>query len=228
MTDIDNVQIVLSARAAVYRTLQNALGNEPSVETLEQLTDDAIQSIFLLFDNDDNGYRQAIDQLFSAAAENLAGGEKAISTLEGRFTRLFVGPGGTEGNPWESFYLNTDKTIRQGVTLEVRKKYVAQGFIPRAYPSVSDDHVAIELDFLTKLAERSEKAWVEGDKATALEALDASEVFLREHLSKWTALFANALGKAKHGASFYQETAEVLEAFVVIDLETIADIRSEL
>ena len=228
MSDIDNVRIALAARAGVYRSLQNALGNEPSLEMLEQLSTEATQSVFLLFDQGQGAYHQAIENFFEVSKNNKEEGAEALYALEGRFTRLFVGPGGTEGNPWESFYLNTDKTIRQGVTLEVRKKYVAQGFIPRAYPSVSDDHVAIELDFLTKLAERAEKAWHESDKKTAIEALDATEVFLREHLMKWTGLFAEALSKAKHGASFYQEAAEVLDAFVPIDLEALKDLSEAM
>lgn len=225
MSEMDTVRIVLSARAGVYRALQNVLGNEPSTEMLEQLSGDAARSVFLLFDAGQGAYAQAAERLFAASAECLSGGEEGLSSLEGRFTRLFVGPGGTEGNPWESFYLNTDKTIRQGVTLEVRRDYVAQGFIPRAYPCVSDDHIAIELDFLAKLAERAETAWAAEDTAKALEALEASEAFLREHLAQWAGLFALALGGAKHGAAFYQEAAEVLEAFIPIDLEALADIQ---
>jgi TorA maturation chaperone TorD len=180
----------------------------------------------LLFDTGQDAYRHAAKNLFAVSKEYLGGGKAALSTLEGRFTRLFVGPGGTEGNPWESFYLNTDKTIRQGVTLEVRKVYIAQGFIPQAYPYVSDDHIAIELDFLAKLASRAEEAWKDDNPSKALEALDASEAFLREHLMKWANLFLGALSKSKHGASFYQELAEVLEAFIPIDLEALADIQN--
>lgn len=225
MPEIDNVRIVLSARAGVYRTLQNALGNEPSPEMLEQLSGEAVRSVFLLFDTGQGAYENAAERLFAVSAECLRGGEEALSSLEGRFTRLFVGPGGTEGNPWESFYLNTDKTIRQGVTLEVRRDYVAQGFIPQAYPCVSDDHIAIELDFLAKLAERAEAAWAVEDTAKTLDALEASEAFLREHLAQWAGLFSRALSSAKHGAALYQEAAEVLEAFIPIDLEALADIR---
>jgi TorA maturation chaperone TorD len=228
MPDMNNVRVLLSARAGVYRTLQNALGNEPSAEMLEQLTGSAARSVFLLFDTGQEGYREAIEGLFAVSAEHLGGGDEALSALEGRFTRLFVGPGGTEGNPWESFYRNTDKAIRQGVTLEVRKAYVAQALIPQAYPSVSDDHMAIELDFLAKLAERAEEAWADGSAAKTLDALEASEAFLREHLMRWAGLFSAALHRAKHGASFYQEVSEVLEAFIPIDLDVLADIRDAI
>lgn len=228
MPNLDNVWILLSARAGVYRMLQNALGNEPSKEMLEQLTGNAARSVFLLFDTGQEGYREAVESLFTVSAQYFGGGKEALTTLEGRFTRLFVGPGGTEGNPWESFYLNTDKAIRQGVTLEIRKAYVAQGFIPQAYPSISDDHIAIELDFLAKLAKRAEEAWMDNNAAKTLDALEASDVFLCEHLMKWADLFSTALSRAKHGASFYQEVSRVLEAFISIDLEVLADIRNAL
>ncbi|MDR1183202.1 MAG: molecular chaperone TorD family protein [Coriobacteriales bacterium] len=195
---------------------------------LEQLTGTAAPSVFLLFDTGQEGYREAVESLFAVSAQYFEGGEEALTALEGRFTRLFVGPGGTEGNPWESFYLNTDKAIRQGVTLEVRKDYVAQGFIPQAYPSISDDHLAIELDFLAKLAKRAEEAWVDNNATKTLDALEASEAFLCEHLMKWVGLFSTALSKAKHGASFYQEVSKVLEAFIPIDLELLTDIRNAI
>ena len=228
MSNIDSVWVLLSARAGVYRILQNVLGNEPSTELLEQLSGTDTQNVFLLFDTGQDSYLQSAKSFFAVSAEYLAGGEDALSTLGGRFTRLFVGPGGTEGTPWESFFLNQDKMLRQGVTLEVRKAYVSQGLIPRAYPSVSDDHIAIELDFLTKLAERAEKTLREGDAAQTLEALEASEVFLREHLIKWIHLFTSSLSQAKHGASFYLEAAQVLERFIPIDREAIAEIKKTL
>ncbi len=228
MSDMDNVRILLAARAGVYRALQNALGNEPSIEMLEQLSSDDVKEVFLLFDSGQENYKQTVENLFAVSAEYVHGGESAITALEGRFTRLFVGPGGTEGNPWESFYLNTDKTIRHGVTLEVRKNYVVQGLIPQAYPTVSDDHIAIELDFLAKLAGRAEEAWMDGDIATTYNNLKASEDFLCEHLAKWVDLFCAALGSAKHGASFYLETAKVLEAFTIIDLEVLCDIQDAI
>lgn len=228
MSNKENIQVLLAARAGVYRTLQNVLGNEPSREMLEQLLGDATGHVFLLFDTGEDAYRQAVERLLAVCREHYEGGEEALSTLEGRFTRLFVGPGGTEGNPWESFYRNTDKAIRQGVTLEVRKAYVAEGFIPRAYPSVSDDHIAIELDFLAKLAERAEQAWTEDDAAQTLSVLEASERFQREHLLQWVSQFSSALAKAKHGASLYQEAAGVVEAFLPLDLEALSEIRGVL
>ena len=225
MPTIDSTQIILSARAGVYRTLQNVFGNEPTTDMLEQITGSAVKSVLSFFDNDMDVYRESIDRLFASAEECLKGGSEALSKLEGRFTRLFVGPGGTEGIPWESYYLSTDKMLFQKEALEVRKAYIEQKLIPRSYPNVSDDHIAIELDFLAKLAERAEGAWNAGDAAETLKGLTASEEFLRDHLAKWVGPFRHALGKAKHGAAFYYEAAFALESFIPIDLDVIAEIR---
>jgi TorA maturation chaperone TorD len=228
MPSNDSVRILLAGRTGVYRTLQNALGNEPSTEMLEQFCSKEAQSVFLLFDTSGETYRRALEALFVASAEILAGEKEAMDRMEGRFTRLFVGPAGLEGNPWEAFHLSKEKTIKQVLTLEVRKAYVAQGLIPSAYPAVSDDHIAIELDFLAKLALRAEDAWAAGDIEKCSGALIASQDFINEHLMKWVPKFTAALFAAKHGAAFYQETAAVLQAFLPIDLESIDELRGAL
>jgi TorA maturation chaperone TorD len=227
MLSDDNISILLAGRTGVYRTLQNILGNEPSKEMLEQLSAKATQSVFLLFDNEEDGFKPLLETLFSAAEECLNHGSEALDRLESGFTRLFVGPGAVEAPPWESFYVRGEKAIKQRTSLEVRKAYVAQGLIPAAYPSVADDHIAIELDFLTRLAQRASDAYAINDVPATLLAVDASEMFLREHLLKWVSAFASAVANARH-ASFYQETAAVLEAFLPIDLEALADLQNAL
>ncbi|MDR1082962.1 MAG: molecular chaperone TorD family protein [Coriobacteriales bacterium] len=53
------------------------------------------------------------------------------------------------------------------------------------------------MDFLAKLAKRAEETWADNNATATLNALGASEAFLREHLIKWVGLFSTALSKAK-------------------------------
>lgn len=228
MTDIDEVGVLLSARAGMYRTFQNAFGNEPTKDMLEGLSGHAVKSVCEVFDGAQGRFHEALPRFFDAVDTCLEGQDEALEALEGRFTRLFVGPGATEGNPWESFYLSKDKALRQGISLEVRRAYVEQGLIPRAYPTVSDDHVALELDFVARLAQRAQQAWASGDAAAAVDALDASEAFLQAHLSRWVNLLCDALAAAKHGSFLYFEAAEVLAAFIEIDFDLMVELKEAM
>jgi TorA maturation chaperone TorD len=223
----NSVSILLAGRAGVYRILQGLLGNEPNEEILQQLGSAAVHDVLSLFATAEGEYGQALDVLLAEAAVCRSGGTEAIEQLSNGFTALFVGPGKVEADPWESFYLSRDNTLFQSTTLEVRKAYVAQGLLPQAYPNVADDHVALELDFMARLAERLEDAFEANDSQRAGEYLFASESFIREHLINWIPAFVKVLGKARH-SYFYREAGNVLAAFLPIDLQVLKEIREVL
>jgi TorA maturation chaperone TorD len=223
----NSVSILLAGRAGVYRILQNLLGNEPSEETLQQLKSAATHDVLSLFATEEGEYKQALDALLAEAAVCCSGGIEAIERLSSGFTALFVGPGKVEADPWESFYLSRDNTLFQSITLEVRKAYVAQGLLPQAYPNVADDHVALELDFMARLAERLESAFESNDSHKAGEYLFASESFIHEHLTRWIPAFAEVIRKARH-SYFYHEAGAVLAAFLPIDLQVLGEIQEVL
>jgi TorA maturation chaperone TorD len=223
----NSVSILLAGRAGVYRILQNLLGNEPNEETLQQLGSAAVHDVFFLFATEEGEYRRALDALLAEAAACCQDGSEAIEQLHNGFTALFVGPGKVEADPWESFYLSRDNTLFQSITLEVRKEYVAQGLLPQAYPNVADDHVALELDFMARLAQRLEDAFEAKDFYAVTAYLSASESFVRKHLINWIPAFVEVLGKARH-SYFYREAGNVLAAFLFIDLQVLEETREAL
>jgi TorA maturation chaperone TorD len=194
---------------------------------LEQLSGESVQKVFQLFDDGQTEFGQATDALIAKARECKTGGEGTLTKLENGFTRLFVGPNQPEASPWESYYLGGDGTLFQRITLEVRNVYRAQGLLPAAYPHVADDHIAIELDYLARLAQRAEMSWAAGDGAAVPIALAASVEFLREHLTKWAPSFASSVAASKY-ADFYRETATALVTFLPIDLAALAELQDAL
>jgi TorA maturation chaperone TorD len=225
----ENLEVLLVSRAAVYRTLQNLLGNEPSDESLAQLVGAPSREVLGLFSFDE-GYRQALTTLFSAVTNGLGAPEDTaafVDTLSCCFTRLFVGPGSLEAAPWESLYVSREGVLFQPSTLEVRKTYVAQGFIPRQYPHVADDHLALELDFMSKLAERSAEAYQTGDYDLAEKNLVASREFLEQHLLVWAPAFVAALRAAPH-AGFYGKAGDLLAAWLPVDHRALYEMLETL
>jgi TorA maturation chaperone TorD len=227
-TSVENsISILLAGRAGVYRILQNLLGNEPNEETLQQLEGTAAYNVLSLFATEEGEYKQALDALLVKVVACRSEGLEAIERLNSNFTRLFVGPGKVEADPWESFYLSRDNTLFQSITLEVRKAYVAQGFIPQNYPHVADDHIALELDFVARLAEKLENAFGAHDFHAMSDYLFASESFIREHFIVWIPAFVEVLQKARH-SYFYSEVGNLLAAFLPLDLQVLEEVREVL
>jgi TorA maturation chaperone TorD len=227
MPEADAIQVLLAGRAGVYRVLQNVVGNEPTEEMLEQLSSESTREVFLLFGDKQTEYGKAVAALQHKAKKCKAGGSDALYALESGFARLFVGPNPPEAAPWESFYLSGESGLFHKITLEVRNVYRTQGLLPAAYPKVADDHLAIELDYLARLAERAEAFRASGDLEKVSSALNASEEFLQAHLIKWASKCADRIGVSKY-ADFYQEVAAVLVEFLPIDLAALDELKAEL
>jgi TorA maturation chaperone TorD len=181
--------------------------------------------VFNLFSKESESFKKASEQLLNMAKEGLSDEAVFVDKLSMNFTRLFVGPGAVESDPWESLHQNRENVLFQPSTLEVRKAYVAQGFIPQSYPHVADDHIALELDFMAELAAKLANAFAKDDLATAGEVLAASEEFLSQHLLRFVPRFVATLAQAKHNY-FYKEAGVLLDEFLKVDAEALEEIKS--
>lgn len=223
MTYDETIRLALTGRAAVYKTLQAALANEPDALVLSLLAGVDLVDVLGAFGLDET---EALD-VKVRAEEVLAGGQDAMDALEGAYNRLFVGPTVLEAGPWESLYKTTENVLFCETTLEVRKAYVAQGFIPNNYPHVSDDHVALELDFMRLLAEQALEACEVGDDETAKAKLRAQADFLADHLNVWLPKFAKKATAAEHGA-FYGPVTAVARDWARFDAELVGELLAAL
>jgi TorA maturation chaperone TorD len=227
MPKADAIGVLLAGRSGVYRLCQSILGNEPSVELLEQLTSEPVSRVLQLFSDEQTEFKQAAQALVAQADEYMIESEASLDTLKSSFTQLFIGPGMTKAPPWESYYLGTHRALFEKVTLDVRKAYVEQGLLPAAYPHVADDHIGIELDFLARLAERAETLYENGDIVAAKGVLSASEAFVREHLAKWAPDFMAMVAKARQ-PGLYLKAAALLVAFLPVDLSALGELQTAL
>jgi TorA maturation chaperone TorD len=223
----ESVEILLTWRMAVYRILQNLLGNEPGIEAMTQLRPGSAGDVLALFDADEGGYGTAVSELLRAVEGGLGDKEAFAERLSGDFTRLFVGPGKMEADPWESLHTGKENVLFQPGTLEVRKAYVAQGFIPHGYPYVADDHIALELDFMAALAKRMQDAYQSADPEQIDAALGASRDFLDRHLLVWVPSFVERLLQARH-SQFYGKVGVVLREFLPIDRTLLDELEQAL
>ena len=218
------VQILLSARAYVYRILQNVMGNPPTWEQLDVLANETTGSMFALFEeNEACPYAQAIQRMQPVLNDIRAHSEDTLERMSSEYTRFFVGPSELLAPPWESVYKTKERVLFQPGTLKVRNAYRAQGFLTTLYPRVADDHIAIELDFMAQLASRADSAYVAGDVNETVHRLQGSDDFLKGHLLTWVPDFVNQTVQQKNPVFYPQLSILVLE-FLRVDTDAVAEI----
>jgi len=111
--------------------------------------------------------------------------DEAFADMQADYTRLFNGPGKVLAAPWESIYFGDDRLIFQQRTLEVRAWYQRLGLEAERIHQEPDDHIGLELMFLSHLAAMGILALNEQDNARFEELLDAQREFMKEHLGVW-------------------------------------------
>ena len=213
----EGMQDVLAARFYLYSTMQALLGSEPTDELFGRVDATFLQDALELTGCDD------AESMASAVADAMGKAEDQA----GLYARLFLGPTKLACPPWESVYRSKSRALFQRSTLDVRNAYRAQGLLPQMYPRVADDHIALELGFLSALAQRALEAVQAGDAPAARKALEASRRFLDEHLNVWLGDYARDLQKEAPG-SLYAAVAEAAEAFSARDGMLVGEVLDSL
>lgn len=210
--------LTISAREYAYRLFAILLREELAAPTLGVLKDPDTFRRLSYFETAGSGadgaragYRAALDEVREACSRI-----EDVEPVRDEYTRLFLGPNKLEAPPWESAYLGKGHVIMQPSTLEVRSCYLSEGLLPGGYPSVADDHVAIELDFMARVSGKMLEAYDEGDGEALERHLEAQRRFLKEHLLGWMPGYLAALEAARR-AEFYPAVVRLVYAFLRID-----------
>ncbi len=114
-----------------------------------------------------------------------------MEDLKADYTALFLGPGKMLAPMWESVYFSEERLVFQERTLEVRQWYRRFGLESENLYREPDDHIGLELFFMTRLAGLALQAVEEQDEAAFTAALDAQKEFYRSHLLLWGPTWAN-------------------------------------
>lgn len=222
MKQIEEIQIILSARHYLYKMFQTILGNEPTKEILDYLTTDLTKESVSLF------LPQALGDKIELFIEKFQQeSDRVLKSVLEEYTKEFIGPAVLTAPPWESVYLSKERLLFQESTLEVRRRYLKYNFIPAEYPHVADDHISIELDFMAKLAALIENAYSKKEVEKLLDVLAASKEFLQKHLLVWLPLYLQDLQKAKTQYLYY-DLAFLLVEFINADNLALTEIEGTI
>ena len=99
--------------------------------------------------------------------------DEIYDKMRAEYTRLFIGLDKVKAPPWELVHLGKDRLIFQERTLEVRAWYKRFGLQAEKLHQEPDDHIGLELLFLSQLAALSIQALTEKDDARFAELLKA-------------------------------------------------------
>lgn len=147
-----------------------------------------------------------------------------IKQLKEEYNRLFVGPNALPAPLWESVYLSREHLLFDEVTLEVRKCYRQYGLSFIRESSEPDDHIVLELEFLSYLIQKTLDS---KDVAAKKELLDDQYSFLFNHLLKWCPLFCEALSNST-SFKLYQGAALLLIEYLNLEKELIPALKEVL
>lgn len=221
------IKTALVARTYIYRLAQMLFGSEPSIELLNQLFSEVTDEALSLYEAGDTSgaLRQAHEGIQKLGRTYTNNPTRFLETAQRDYAHLLVGPEDLKAPPWECVYRTKERVLFQEVTLKVREAYRAQNMLPSRYPHVSDDHVAIELDFMGKLAAKAQDAFDAGDCAECLRLLGAQRAFLVDHLMAWTPAYATDVADAAPN-SLYACAGALCAAVLPLDRDLIEELET--
>jgi len=176
----------LIAEQIVLGLFGKLLFNEPDKEWLDMI---AKEGVFeeIPFANEQEDVQQGMALLSTWNEENKIGlSKEAFEAIRDDYMALFIGPGNVLAPPWESIYFTTERVIFQEETLQVREWYRRYGLESVKLYHEPDDHIGLELAFISQLANLAFKSLEDGDGEFE-NLIEAQKDFLSNHTLKWVA-----------------------------------------
>jgi TorA maturation chaperone TorD len=130
------------------------------------------------------------------------------------YTKLFIGPFGLLAAPYGSIYLENGEMLMGNSTINVEDLYAEEG-IKVAIKEVPD-HIAIELEFMSFLANKKVEAMRVMDEKTIALYHQKQQHFLDIHLGNWIEEFTQKVKKNAQ-TEFYSKLAQLTREFILND-----------
>ena len=149
--------------------------------------------------------------------------DEVFDKMRAEYTRLFIGLDKVIAPPWESVHLGKDRLIFQERTLDVRAWYKSFGLEAEKLHQEPDDHIGLELLFLSQLAAQGIQALNEQDNPRFEEILNAQREFLKHHLGAWALTWCGLVEKNAR-TDFYNGLA-LMTRGALYELSEVLDVK---
>lgn len=161
-----------------------------------------------------------------AAALGEAPDGQVLEELAVEYAGLFLGPG-PHIPPYESVHVDPDaRTGRSSLygepAVRMRRLAEEEGLEISKALALLPDHVAVELEYMQRLALAEAERWQTGDLAGAMAARAKQRAFLDQHLCCWLPVFATRVAQGAR-LPFYRQMAELAAAFAAEDRQLLTE-----
>lgn len=205
---------LFQTRLVMNEVVRFILDSSPKKDSLKPLlADRAFQSLCEISEN-------ARD--LSIAIDSLVREKEALLKATQEFNRLFVGPHALPAPLWESVYLGRENLLFEEQTIQVRNCYYDHGLHFVRENNEPDDHIVVELEFLSYLTQQTLES---EEEAYTKKLIEDQAYFLNQHLAKWAHTFGERLYKSTDHP-LYQSTAQLLQEYIELE-QQVANFLSE-
>ncbi len=219
----ENIEILLQNRIYLYELMHAVFSGVPNEELIHLISQPVTQEAFLLLSEADDDLMAKMAHFTSLQDGKLAADPAYLEQVKSEYTKLLIGPGKMIAYPWESTYNGSETMLFQESTLRVRQAYRKYGYLPEEYPHVPDDHIALELHFLSKLSSLVLEAYKEGNRERALSVLNDQKVFMKYHIRNWLPQYAEHISRSATQL-LYPQFGLAVNEFTRIDFELIDEL----
>lgn len=152
--------------------------------------------------------------------------EDTLLDLARDYARTFIGHGNngrSAAYPFESVHTSEKRLLMQDARDEVLAIYRANLLKKGQEWNDCEDHIALELEFMQVMSERTAQALRDGKEDEAVEMLKTQRAFVGQHLANWVPMFVSDI---KHFAQtdLYIGAGELLLGFVQEEVESLDDL----
>lgn len=213
---------LISNRGSTYGFLARIYRVEVDQELLDQMARMGL-SIKVDLPEISEGYR-----MLKGFLEHLT--ERTVTDLAVDYARIFLGAGAKSGDgayPYESVYTSPEGLVMQDARDQVFKLYREEGLDRAEELNEPEDHIAVELEFMSYLCQKTTEALKDGDKGGALGYLKKQNDFLEEHLMRWVPAFCDDVQRVALG-DFYKAVANITIGYLSMEKDLIGELVDEI
>lgn len=172
----------------------------------------------------------ALDRGHKLAATWLSGlWENSKTELAADYMRTFFGhgySGHAAAYPFESVYASEKRLLMQGARDEILALYRAAGLDKRESWKEGEDHIALELEYMQVLIDRTVTALREDRGEDAYNLVKCQYNFMEDHLGAWAPLLTEQMRDFTKTA-FYEGLSYMTDGFLQVDTELMEDMLSD-
>ena len=232
--EADDALQLLDSRRSIYAFLARVFEKEVSITFLKQCT--SKENPLLQMASNDNpaegegdkelgeGFRELTKYLNGTSRKDLT---STKLELDIEYANLFLGVKGKPPHPSESVYTTEDHLLMQKARDEVMFAYRAAGVDKVTEFREPEDHIAIELQFMAFLCEKTARAFKARNRMDVEKFLKMQEDFLIKHLSLWVPGLTKDILESGT-VEFYRGAAKILDGFVKADSGNVAYLEESI